>query len=329
LLLITGVAASAAVLKWSDADPNETVAGQSPSSGVTGEAGTSPQAPTPSPSATAEPSTPASASSTKAPAGPGGFPNASNTGVKPGLTLKRSGSIKVTRDGTVLQNLLLVDSSIEVWANNVTIRNVRITTDKQEMDWGIAQRGNYRGLVVEDTEIFSNLKKKISYGIIIHDGGATMRRVNIHATADSIVTSAGVIEDSYLHDPAYFPNDHTDMIQTQGGPGPGLTLVIRHNTIINTEGQTGAISLFDDSRPLRNVRVEGNFLAGGGYTLYGGGYRSDGKTPANIVVVDNVFSRMVFPKGGYYGAVAYFDSGAPGNVWSDNRWEDGKPLKPS
>ena len=257
------------------------------------------------------------------------FPDASSTGVPDGVNLRRSGGMTTTEDGTVLENLLIVDGSIDIYANNVVVRNVRITNDRTEVQWGILQREGYSGLLVEDSEIFGNGVHPFVTGIANHGGMATIRRVEIHTITDGVVMSSGVLEDSYLHSPKYFPDDHTDMVQANGGPRGGLALVIRNNTIINTEDQTGAVSLFDNFRPVRNVRVEGNLLAGGGYTFYGGGYQSEGSTPANIVVVDNVFSRRVFPDGGYYGPVIYFDVDAPGNRWSGNVWEDGGTVPPA
>ncbi len=290
----------------------------------------------PPPAETVPPTTPpvAAAPTPPSPSGVGPvprvFPNADSTGVPDGVTLHPSRGMVVEEDGTVLENLLIVDGSIDIYANNVVVRNVRITNERREVLWGILQREGYSGLVVEDSEIFGNGVHQFATGIANHGGMATIRRVEIHTVTDGVVMSSGILEDSYLHSPKYFPDDHTDMVQANGGPEGGLELVIRNNTIINTEDQTGAVSLFDNFRPVRNVRVEGNLLAGGGYTFYGGGYLADGATPANIVVVNNVFSRRVFPDSGYYGPVAYFDPDAPGNVWEGNVWEDdGKPVPPA
>ena len=45
---------------------------------------------------------------------------------------------------------------------------------------------------------------------------------------------------------------------------------------------------------------------------------------SNIKVIDNVFSRRVWPKGGHAGPVSYWDADGPGNVWKGNTWEDGR-----
>lgn len=269
-----------------------------------------------------------------APPVPAGFPDAATTGVADGVRLTPSGPVTVREDGAVVENLLVTDGAIEVYANDVTIRNVRVTNQSESLYWGIAQRGGYRGLVVEDSEIFGGAASahRLSAGIANHGGMITVRRVEIHTVTDAIMTSHGLIEDSFLHSPRYFEGDHTDMIQCVGGSPAGLPLEIRRNSIVNTEDQTAAVFLSDETGtgqvPVRNVLVEGNLLAGGGYTVYGGGLVRDGRQPAGVVVRDNVFSRQVWPDGGYWGPVSYFDPAAPGNVWSGNVWQDdGRPVE--
>lgn len=283
---------------------------------------------TPEPSDTAIPSkqpteVPPSTKPTQTtmPPSTGGFPGASNTGVPSGKSLQQSNSVRVTKDGAVIDGLE-VHGEINVQADNVTIRNTRLAAEPG--DWGIIQRKGYSGLKVEDSEIFGNGTQRTQFAILNQGGDLTVRRVDIHTISNGILTEQGLIEDSYLHDPVYYSGDHTDMIMCTSGPPSGATLVIRGNTVINTLQQTGAVALFQDFGVVRNVTVEGNFLAGGGYSLYGGAGKKG--TSSNIKVVGNVFSRDVWAKGGYYGPVAYWDENGSGNEWKGNVWEDGKPL---
>jgi hypothetical protein len=263
---------------------------------------------------------------------PGEFPDESTTGVTGGVELRPSGTVVVQDDGAVVENLSITDGIVEVRANDVTIRNVRITNDQEFIQWGITQETGFRGLVVEDSEIFGNGVQQFASGISNSGGTITVRRVEIHTITDGIMTSHGLIEDNYLHSPKLFAEDHTDMIQTVGGSTEGLPLVISHNTVINTEPQTSAV-LLDDANgiglvPVRDVLLEGNLLAGGGYTLYCGGFEEEGHEPSDIVIRSNVFSRQLWEGSGYYGPVAYFDSDAPGNLWTDNVFDDGSPVEP-
>jgi hypothetical protein len=67
-----------------------------------------------------------------------------------------------------------------------------------------------------------------------------------------------------------------------------------------------------------------NLLAGGGYSIYGGGARND--RTSNIVIEDNEFGRLYYPEGGQYGPAAYINLAQTGNVWSGNVWSGTSPL---
>ncbi len=77
-------------------------------------------------------------------------PGPSTTGVPAGTKLTPSGSIKVTKDGAVIEDLD-VTGSITVLANDVTIRRVHLKSDDY---YPIRYFDNDNtGLVVEDSEI--------------------------------------------------------------------------------------------------------------------------------------------------------------------------------
>ena len=73
-----------------------------------------------------------------------------------------------------------------------------------------------------------------------------------------------------------------------------------------------------------DVTINDNFLAGGGYSLYGG-EGSQGQS-SNIKVTNNQFSTIYFKNGGAYGPVAYFDDQGPGNTWTGNTWTTGTTV---
>jgi hypothetical protein len=228
-------------------------------------------------------------------------------------------NITVRQDGTVLDGLDLT-GYVDVYANNVVIRNSRISGQSW---WAVYLRAGYGHLTVENCEIFGDGVRQMQYGIASGGGWVTLRRNNVHTISNGIDVAEGIVEDNYVHDPRYFAGDHTDTVMSEGGPPAGSSLTIRHNTAINTLDQTGAISLFADFAPQHDVLVEHNLLAGGGYTLYGGATGS-----SNLRIVDNVFSRRVWPGGGFWGPVAYWDPTGKGNVWQGNTWEDGSPVRP-
>ena len=196
-----------------------------------------------------------------------GFPDAKSTGLPDGVTLTASGDINVTKAGTVI-NALDVKGTIWIMADNVTIQNSRITST----DWtGIWIKPGITGTVVKDNEILNvGSSKDGANGIF---GSGTFLRNDIHDVENGInVSGASLIQDNYIHD-MHAPNvrvgtvwggPHYDGIEINGGVSD---VVIRHNTIINDNGQTSAVMINNDFGPVSNIKVDGNFLAGGLHPL--------------------------------------------------------------
>ncbi|MFS8065512.1 MAG: hypothetical protein ACMG6S_03985, partial [Byssovorax sp.] len=141
-------------------------------------------------------------------------PDASNTGVPAGTKLTPSGSIKVTEDGAVIENLH-VTGTITVLANNVTIRKVHLTSDDY---YPIRYFDNDNtGLLVEDSEIEGTTGDVTS---AISFANYTARRLNIHGSSDGLKADSNVlIEDCWIHDLSNGPSEHNDAVQSTGGKG--------------------------------------------------------------------------------------------------------------
>ncbi|MEU5878053.1 hypothetical protein [Spirillospora sp. NPDC047279] len=252
------------------------------------------------------------------------WPTLRTTGVPQGTRLRSSGPITVRKRGAIIDGLK-VSTEINVEANDVTIRNTQVVGAGQ---WAIIQRKGVSGLRVENSEVKGDGRAKVQYGIVNHGGMLTVRKVHVHTVSNGVNTDHGLIEESVIRNLKEFPGDHVTGIQSNSGPAPGLSLVIRRNVVLNPVGQTSAVSIYQDFGRAHDVTVDGNMLAGGGYSLYAGRGRF-GKT-SNIKVVRNVFSRSLFKKGGYYGPVTRFERSGSGNVWRDNIWEGtGKAVQPS
>jgi len=230
-----------------------------------------------------------------------GYPDETNTGAKGTLT-PRSGDITVNVNGTILENIDL-KGAIRVYADNVTIRNVKITTGGY---WPILFDG--KGGVVEDSTVVGTVNSQACVG----GSGMTIRRMNCSGAGDGVkLGSSSTMTDSYIHDLGTGPESHND-----GCELGSKDVTVRHNTILNAQGQTAAVFI-GASAPSTNILVEDNVLAGGGYTVYGPDPGS-----SNVRVVNNKFSTRYFAKGGSYGPVAYWKTGS-GNEWSGNTWMDG------
>lgn len=201
-------------------------------------------------------------------------PGPDNTGVPKGTVLTPSGSIQVTTDGAVIEDLD-IQGEVQILADNVTIRRCRITSGDY---YPIRYFDNDNvGLLVEDTEIIGT-SEAVTAGISFSN--YTARRVNVHGTADGFKADENVlIEDSWIHDLGNYPDQHNDGVQSTHG----LNVHIRHNRI---EGASNAcVQTGDESGQTTDLVIECNWLSGGGYSL-----NLRGESPTGTRVLRNRFT---------------------------------------
>ncbi|MFZ1301225.1 MAG: hypothetical protein WAQ27_01430 [Candidatus Microsaccharimonas sp.] len=196
-----------------------------------------------------------------------GYPDTTNTGVLPGVTRTSSGSVTISTNGAVFENKN-VTGQIVVTANNVTIRNVRITSpDYYPIDY------SGTGLLVENTEIIGTsdaVTACMSFDNYI------ARRVNCSGGADGFKANSNVtIEDSYITGLRIGDETHNDGIQTTGGSN----VTIRRNTIDVRGISAEVMQLGIEWSANSNWTVDGNLLAGGGWVFNGG--------PVNPMTITN------------------------------------------
>lgn len=243
-----------------------------------------------------------------------GLPDATNTGVQSGVSLKSSGCVTARTDGQVIENLVIDGCTISVEAKNVVIRNVKLTHTALET-WGIIVREG-ASATISNVEVAGRDKstRSVQYAILSQTmNRVTVDRANLHHCADCIQGENMTVTNSYIHDLANPPGAHVDGFQCNSSCG----VTLRNNTILVEYTQTAAIALFADFGTPRNSVIEGNLLSGGGYTLYGGESNATG-----IQVKNNRFARNYYANGGRWGPVTDFYSRNSGNVWSGNIWDD-------
>ncbi|WNI14418.1 hypothetical protein [Actinacidiphila sp. ITFR-21] len=261
-----------------------------------------------------------------------GFPDAATTGPRLSMKPHRTGAMSVRTDGMVISRWDIT-GSLDIYADNVTIIDSRITSDNW---WGVNLRSGYSGLRILHTTITAVPGKGpdnggVDYGVSnMGDSSIEVGWCDISVFGNSLSMGQGNLHDNYVHDITPFRNQggewqHTDPVISDGGNSGEL--IIRHNTLLNNtpvdQGASGSIGLFADTGAVKNVTVDGNLLAGGAYALYGGGQGSSG-----IKVTNNVFSTRFHPNSGAYGAVAAWDAGGAGNEWSNNKMSDGSVVTP-
>ncbi|MFI1073646.1 hypothetical protein [Streptomyces puniciscabiei] len=309
----------------------------SPSTGRPSAAGgtsTGPAA-TPTPTGTAGPSGASGhPPATAACASPGacGFPDARTTGPRVPLKPHRTGYLAVRTNGLVIRGWDIT-GSLDIYANDVTVIDTRITSDNW---WGINLRPGYHGLRVLHSTVTAVPGKGPDNGgvdyAVSNMGGSSVEVgwCDVSVFGDALSMGQGDLHDNYVHDIVPFVNQggewqHTNAV-ISGGGNTGQ-LIVRHNTLLNPtglkQGASGSIGLFADTGVVRNVTVDHNWIAGGAYALYGGD-----KGATGIKVTDNIFSTQYHPASGGYGTVAHWNAGGTGNVWRNNRMSDGRPIQP-
>jgi hypothetical protein len=189
--------------------------------------------------------------------GPDGFPDASTTGH---LTqdLRPSDGFVVSEDGAVIEGLD-ISGQITIEADDVTIRDARITTDEF---YGIFVDENAVNAVFEDITIIGE-KLQCSAGLA-PSGTWTARRIDVSGCADGVKMHGGQrLEHSYIHDLATGEETHNDAIQVTSGENS----VIHHNTLI-APVQNAAIMMSSNFAPVDNWTITENRFSGGNYTVY-------------------------------------------------------------
>lgn len=261
-----------------------------------------------------------------------GFPSAADTGPRLKTLTPRSGDLEIRDNGAVISGWDL-KGSLDIWADNVTIVDSRITSHNW---WAVNLRAGHHNLKVLHSTLVGSATAGpdnggVDYGV--SDGGNGKLEVgwcDLSLFGADFAVGHGNIHDNYTHDQAAFQNldhewQHTDSLISGGADAGGLT--VRHNTLVNDtpigKGASASIGLFDDDGPVSNTVIDNNWIAGGAYALYGGDAGATG-----IRVTNNVFSPQVFLNVGYYGSVAHWNAGGAGNVFTGNRTVDGRPVTP-
>ncbi|MFY1832042.1 DUF4082 domain-containing protein [Myxococcus fulvus] len=258
----------------------------------------------------------------------GGFPNASTTGVPAGTQLTPyTGPCTITVANTVI-DAKTVNCDLNIRAAGVIIRNSKI-------NGSVATDENSTGFSFTLTDSHVDAGDRYATGV----GAVNFTAIRVHVEGGNRSMHCWhdcEIRDSYVHGQM---TDETGMAH-ESGIRMGRNVTLRHNTIIcdapdvpPDAGCSAALTGYGDFAPVENNLVENNYFPGttGGYCAYGGSSRGKPYSDAtnNIRFIGNVFGRGQSGRCGWYGAITSFDTSEPGNVWSNNTWEDGAVLPPS
>jgi len=275
-----------------------------------------PTTPSPTPTATPTP-TPTNTGGI-----PAGFPNASNTGNIGPLTqmaCPSNGSINITTNGFILQNVDIGDCGIDISAQNVTVKNIKAHSSWNDGFLIIVRDGF--SATITDSELFGEGLTTTSVEYIVFAPNATVnvQRNNMYHCADCVQSDHAIVKDNFIHDMAFIRGtSHVDGFQCNASCS-GTQII--HNTVINHTGDNMGVSLFADFGTPNGVLIDNNFIDlgfTGSYSIWAAG--------KNHTITNNI----VVPGGANDNdPLSNWLGGRPsnsGDIISGNRMPDGTPL---
>lgn len=315
----------------------------------------------PPPTTTQPPPGPCALTTANVPDGPDGmggcFPGPSNTGPNaPASSMQTyTGPCTITAANTVIDSKV-VNCRVLIPANGTVIRNSYV-------NGGVGRSGTSASYTIQDSLIDSGVQYPACSNASCPAGKYACGDPN-NQTTDCGVTGSNftilrteitnsnraafceancLVQDSYFHGTNLWPDKtnlaHASSMREQQGA------TIRHNTLhcsyagpfVNGEiGCSANLTGYPDFAPIKNNTVDGNlFVAntGNAFCAYGGGtggkpYSGAVDNATNQKFTNNVFQRGSNGKCGAYGPITDFISSRTGNVWQNNRWDNGTTVPP-
>ncbi len=214
------------------------------------------------------------------------------------------GSITVTKDGTVIEDLE-IRGTLRIEADDVVVRNVWVYTSNPWTIYVASGSATFDDIEVGHPKIWG-LRG-------IGGSNVTVRDADIHHVEDGIkLGSNAVYSNVRVHDLASpEPGPHADAIQVEGTARNSIV----KNSYLDSTGKVGvgnaAIFVKSDIGPQSNLVFTNNYLNGGNYTVY---VKDGGNgVPKNVQIINNRFG----PDRRY----GFLSQHGP-VVWENNTWAD-------
>jgi hypothetical protein len=226
----------------------------------------------------------------------GGKPGPDNTGVPAGVKLRIvNGDQVFTKTNQVISGLD-IRGYVRIRANNVTLKNSIVRGGAPRCNAAVIFVERGYSATIQDTEVNPSQPNPCLDGIWAED--STLLRLDIQRVVDGVKAFDGVtLRDSYIHNLSRFASDpnqgggptHNDAVQTYEG---NQNIRIVHNNLALTSDDNAAYQVTQDGgKVARNLRIEDNWLDGGGCTLNFS--HKGGPAMSGIHVVNNRFGRKM------------------------------------
>lgn len=313
-----------AIDDWSAAHPQPTPtatpsASATPTVAPTTTAPTTTAAPSPTPTTTAPVTS---------------WPDGSNTGVPPFATLTAyTGPCVITAANTIISNKTITCDQLSIQAAGVIVTRSTLTGGGDPLVQVAAGVGD---LIITDSTLSVAIDKT---GIT--DQHWIGRRLNISGgNRGTYCSTHCTLEDSWVHGTRVTDPGHASAVRAE------QYTTYRHNRLscdlgVDRGNCSADVTMYADFAPVHDVLIQDNLLTAtnGGYCAYGGDsqtkpYSGDATNATNITFQGNVFQRGTQKSDhglyvcGYYGSIAAFNASRSGNVWTNNRFDDGVLITP-
>jgi len=263
---------------------------------------------------------------------PADWPSADNTGPVTGTVLTDyTGSLSITAPNTVIDSKT-VNGDLDIRTTGVVIKNSVINGEVSNYDNGVTS-----SFTIQDS-IVKNGKRDACMCVGSHDFTALRLEV-IGGNRGMYCEKNCTIRDTYVHGTDLKAAQHASAIRVE----QNATLI--HNKLQCdwtdlTDSEIGCsadMTGYPDFAPIKNNTIDNNYFvanpAGLGFCAYGGDtqgkpFSSDPSNATNIVFKNNVFERGSNNKCGTWGAITDFNPSRAGNVWTNNKWDDGSTVNP-
>ena len=288
--------------------------------------------PTTTPPTTQPTTTPPTTEPTTTPPVNNDWPNADNTGPPAGTVLTNyTGSLSITTPNTVIDSKT-VNGDLDIRTTGVVIKNSVINGEVSNYDNGVTS-----SFTIQDS-IVKNGKRDACMCVGSHDFTALRLEV-IGGNRGMYCEKNCKIQDTYVHGTDLKATQHASAVRVE----QNATLI--HNKLQCdwtdlTDSEIGCsadMTGYPDFAPIKNNTIDNNYFvanpAGLGFCAYGGDtqgkpFSGDPTNATNIVFKNNVFEKGSNGKCGTWGAITDFNPNRAGNVWTNNKWDDGSTVNP-
>jgi len=201
-------------------------------------------------------------------------------GVPAGTTLKPSGSLTITTPGATV-NGLDIKGTLTIKANNVTVRNTRVTSGTAYNVVTVADGAT--GVTLDHVTI-NGTGLNGTAGANGTYGPGTYNAVEVTGVENGFVPSSGAtITNSWVHHLASPGSPHYDGVQIDGARS---NITLTNSTIdLSDQTQTSAVMVDNYFGAATNIVVSGNRLLGAGYTVYADGQFNN--SPLTVTYANN------------------------------------------